>query len=1187
MTLKTLMLHSLRHHWRAHAGVVIGAAVASAALAGALVVGDSVRGSLRENSLRRLAGAWYALDAGEGTIGRQVLSAGWERSSSAGSNAASSRRLNTFSPGLVDSKPGVGGPGTVSLLALAGSAARPGGEARANHVQVFGVEADFLVFAGAQPSGGLKSDDLRKDAVVLNPALAAQLGARRGDEIILRIQRPGLVSLDAAVAGGQERELALRLKVAGVLPAETGGNLSLKSGGALPMNAFVDFDTLAGRVGMPGRANLVLTGPVGEVDRLPLTTIARCLREVRWYLNRYVWGRGLDWGLQPSAPDLVSGAESLDFLNERLRHGWTLADAGVKLEDAAAPWGLEVRSPRVFLDPAVAQAVTRLETTNCTPILTYLANLIACGPNATPYSMVTAAGPPYTPADLGPDEIVLTDWLAADLGAQAGAAIDLSYFRPDSGGGLVQATNRFRVRSIVPLQGIYADRQLMPDFPGLEKAETTQDWDAGFPLVYPIRPQDEAYWKAHRGTPKAFVGLAAGQKMWANRFGSLTSIRLATAPGMPAAEHSRQFGHRLMATLQPADVGLRFAPVREQALRAADQAQDFGQLFLGFSLFLVVAALILMALLFQFGLEQRAVEVGTLLALGFTVRRVRRLFLLEAAALALLGGILGTLGGVAYARAMLWGLTTVWRDAVGPSALQFYATAPTLVTGLFAGTIVGVLTLWFALRRQARRPATELLAGAPATGVDSSAGGGRLSRGRWIGPVTGLGAVALVGWTVVSGDTANAGAFFGAGALLLVSGLALAAVWLNRLSRRAGVNRLSLTECALRNCARRPTRSLATMALLASGSFVILSIGVFHLDAGREATRKTSGTGGFALIGESSLPVRGDLNTAAGRQAYNLSAEDMADAHVVSLRVRDGDDASCLNLNRAQRPRLLGVDPDALTGRFTFTQVAEGFDRRAGWALLKPGLSHPTRDAVERGVIPAIGDANSIQWALGRKVGDIMDYEDGRGRRFKLRLVGAVANSILQGSLVIDEAAFVEQFPEAGGYRLLLIDASASAAARAGTALSRALQDAGLEVTPAVRRLQAFNAVQNTYLGTFQVLGGLGLLLGSAGLGIVVLRHVLERRSELGLLAAIGFQQATIARMLRLEHFALLGAGLLIGLVAAIVAVLPALLSPATELPLGFLAMTLGGVLLNGLLWVVLAARYALRGNLVSVLREE
>ena len=254
----------------------------------------------------------------------------------------------------------------------------------------------------------------------------------------------------------------------------------------------------------------------------------------------------------------------------------------------------------------------------------------------------------------------------------------LSYYVVDSGSRLVERTNSFRVRQIVPLKGIYADRTLMPDFPGLAKAESTHDWDAGFPLVYPIRAKDEAYWKAYRGTPKAFVTLAAGQAMWANRFGTLTSIRYAV-PTNTFASTCRDVVYRnLLANLKPSDVGLQFQAVREQALKAASQGQDFGQLFLGFSFFLVVAALLLMALLFQFGLEQRAPEVGILLAVGLTPKKVRRLLLLEGVALALVGGVIGAVGGIAYAKAMLWGLTTVWRSAIGGADLQFHVTPETL-----------------------------------------------------------------------------------------------------------------------------------------------------------------------------------------------------------------------------------------------------------------------------------------------------------------------------------------------------------------------------------------------------------------------------------------------------------------------------------------------------------------------------
>jgi ABC-type antimicrobial peptide transport system permease subunit len=237
--------------------------------------------------------------------------------------------------------------------------------------------------------------------------------------------------------------------------------------------------------------------------------------------------------------------------------------------------------------------------------------------------------------------------------------------------------------------------------------------------------------------------------------------------------------------------------------------------------------------------------------------------------------------------------------------------------------------------------------------------------------------------------------------------------------------------------------------------------------------------------------------------------------------------------------------------------------------------------------IPAIGDANSIQWSLGKKLGDTIDYTDERGSAFRIRLVGAVANSILQGSLIIDETQFLQRFPNESGYRMLLISASKNDALRVSATLSRALQDTGLEITPAARRLNTFNAVQNTYLGTFQVLGGLGLLLGSAGLGVVVLRNVLERRGELAILTAVGFRRRALQVLVLTEHGALLGLGLGLGIVAAAVAVLPSLLRPGTALPYGSLALTLGGVLVNGILWTWLATCHALRGNLLATLRNE
>jgi ABC-type antimicrobial peptide transport system permease subunit len=1085
------------------------------------------------------------------------------------------------------------------------------------------------------------------ETAFINETLARRLAARQGVEIVLRVRKPSALGLDAAISPRNEDTVAVRLKIGAILPADILGDFGLTAQTTPPANLFLPLEFLADKVGVHDQANLLITGPICVERQISRWELLRY--RVAWWLwmhaPRFRAGQmGPMSALYRPDPSSVAGRVmlsvypnrsrpipddlALPWLNAELARAWLPEDAGLSVRTVEQPQEAtggvhirpfaEVTSSRIFLEPSIVAAALRPRTalltnryafqkdgpsdvafgqfvTNGVRVLTYLANLIRAGDQATPYSMVTAADGPFVPSDMRDDEILVNQWLADDLRVKPGDSVELSYYLVNSGSRLVQRTNAFRVRQIVPLTGIYADRTLMPEFPGLAKAESTHDWDAGFPLVFPIREKDEAYWKVYRGTPKAFVTLAAGQAMWANQFGSLTAIRYDVPTNILASTCREAVYRNLLANLQPSDVGLRFEPVRAQALKSAAQAQDFGQLFLGFSIFLVVAALLLMALLFQFELEQRAAEVGTLLALGFTPKQVRRLFLREGAMLALGGGLLGALGGLGYAKAMLWGLATVWRSAVGTSTLQFHATLATLVIGLFAGTIVALLTIWLTLRKQARQPARELLAGEV-----QSLKAKVQSRGGWVALAAGLAAVAIVGWALLQGERANAGAFFGAGALLLIAGLGWAAAWLGRLARQAGAVRLTLRGLGVRGCARRRKRSLATVALLACGSFLIVAIGVFRLDANRDAASRASGTGGFALIGEATMPVVRDLNTRSGREFFGLGAAELAGVNVVPLRVRAGDEASCLNLNRAQQPRLLGVKPELLAGRFTFANVAKGLDRRQGWELLVSGSSR-SRIAGEAltdksqianrkpqiAEVPAIGDANSIEWALAKKVGDTLDYTDEQGRAFKLRLVGAVANSILQGSLLIDEAEFVKRFPGESGCRMFLIDAPPNAVPQVSAALSRALEDVGLELTPAAERLNAFNAVQNTYLGTFQVLGGLGLLLGSAGLGVVVLRNVLERRGELGLLAAVGFRRRALQRLVLREHGTLLGLGLGLGVAAAVVAVLPAILSPGTQLPYASLALTLTAVLLNGLLWTRLATGYALRGNLLAALRNE
>ena len=285
------------------------------------------------------------------------------------------------------------------------------------------------------------------------------------------------------------------------------------------------------------------------------------------------------------------------------------------------------------------------------------------------------------------------------------------------------------------------------------------------------------------------------------------------------------------------------------------------------------------------------------------------------------------------------------------------------------------------------------------------------------------------------------------------------------------------------------------------------------------------------------------------------------------MRVRDGDDASCLNLNRAQSPRLLGVDPNAMSARNAFL-ADEDF-----WQLLTQELPD--------GVVPAlVGDADTMMWGLEKKVGDVLTYRDERGREWVVQLVGMLPMrlSVFQGTLLIAEERFVEAFPSEDGYRMFLLDEPVE---------PRRYERTGLDVAPSTDRLREFYAVESTYLAMFLVLGALGLAVGSMGMGVVVLRNVQDRRAETALLRVVGYRSVALWKLLFMEHGSLLAAGLGVGMVASVVAMVPAWVISKSQVSWGFLLGLLLVVVGCGMICMIAAVGVSLRGRVLKLLRNE
>jgi hypothetical protein len=389
---------------------------------------------------------------------------------------------------------------------------------------------------------------------------------------------------------------------------------------------------------------------------------------------------------------------------------------------------------------------------------------------------------------------------------------------------------------------------------------------------------------------------------------------------------------------------------------------------------------------------------------------------------------------------------------------------------------------------------------------------------------------ALVGWAARAERLPQTAGFFGGGSLLLMSAvLASRALIGGRPAAAAAIR--SVAALGRRGASFRPGRSALCVGLLAGATFVIVAVGAFRR---KGIDMSPSGeAGGYALFAWSLQPLDSDPGTAEGRAALGLSGDELRDVSIVGFRARRGEDASCLNLHRPQQPTVLAPGSAFLrAGRFSFqASLAEtAVERENPWLLLEG----EARD----GAIPTIADASALAYVLHRKLGDVLELGPGGAR---LRFVGALRPGLLQGEVLVGEGHFHKAFPSESGYRFFLVEAPAARVAAVASHLESRLGDFGLDVAEAAARLSAFHRVENMYISTFQALGALGLLLGTAGLAAVLVRNALEQRRELALLRAVGYEKAQLLTMVLAENALLLLLGFAAGALPALVAIEPVL----------------------------------------------
>jgi ABC-type antimicrobial peptide transport system permease subunit len=1152
MSTAQLLKRSLSYYWRTNLAVILGVAVAVAVLAGALLVGDSVRASLRDLVLQRLGKTTFV-----------VTSTGFVRDQLA-ADIQSDPEFTSSSFAA-----------TCPLISLPGTITHEPTKRVASSVKVYGVDDRFWKFHQQQRPAP------QNRSVLISRSLATELGTTAGDSMLLQVQKPTEIPLESLHSDKANLGKTIRLSVAEVLDADALGEFSIQPQQSGVRVVFVSLKLLQQELEEPDKVNLILIS-------------------------------------QQTNP---SGSTNSDSLTKILRRQHTLEDLGVSLRYVAHE---EVRAVSVEHDSKMinaplataAQQTAKELSERTSGLFSYLANSISSKGRSIPYSLITAIDEQTFQRLYRNDKnstalpsIILNDWAAKDLGVGDGDQITLEYYFWHEGGRLETRTENFTVVAVVPIAGLAADKDLVPEYPGITGSENLSDWNPPFPIdLKRVRQKDEDYWHQYRTTPKAFIPLEVGQKLWQSRFGGMTSIRLFSFPLDIPPQNPRfdikAFGERLKAVqdrmeqlndvreslktkLDPVGMGLAVLPVRQQGLEASRGATDFGEYFLYFSFFLVVSALLLMTLFFKLGVEQRIRELGTLRAIGFGPSKTRSLLLIEGLILSVSGSVLGLLGAIAYGQFMMFGLRTWWVDAVGTSALSLHVSPLSLVIGFVGGILAAVVCIAITLRALRRRSARSML-----TGSTSELRSDTDKRRKWITSLrlgilfTAVGSLLLLGVAVHL--VRQAAGFFGGGTLFLAALLCYQSSWL----RRRGHGLLSgqalwpIARTGFRNATYRPSRSVLCIALIASAVFIIVAVDSFRHREGPATHERKSGTGGFLLLAESVVPLVNDPNSREGQESLNLANIDSDPAlngvTFTRFRVQPGDDASCLNLYQPRNPKIVAPTDDFISsGRFNFQNSLATTNEETSnpWLLLNRQF--------DDGAVPVIADANSLTYVMHLKLGD--DFLLPRGSEtIRLRVVAALSDSLFQSELLMSEKNFVRLFPERQGYTFFLIDLpDAARAQNAATALEDRLSDFGFDVQPTSERLATFHRVENTYLSTFQMLGGLGLILGTIGLAAVLLRNVLERRRELALMRAVGYNSRHFTVMILSENALLLFAGVASGTVCALLAILPVVLARHGQFAQISLGLLLLAVLISGLAASIAATWVAIRTPLLAALRAE
>ena len=600
---------------------------------------------------------------------------------------------------------------------------------------------------------------------------------------------------------------------------------------------------------------------------------------------------------------------------------------------------------------------------------------------------------------------------------------------------------------------------------------------------------------------------------------------------------------------------------------ATEGADRLAQVFVLLSFFTIIAGVLLIVNIFVMLAEERKGEMGVARALGMRRKNLVQSFVSEGLLYALLSSVVGMFGGLLIAGVILWGFSQVFQGGFG-GGLVLTWTVSDLLTGFAIGFLITMATIGIASfrvsklnivrairdipepvpHRSTRRQiavgavlvalgalgtisslATKNLilqeAGPSALAIGLAVLTMRITSPRRVFTVAGILMLAwlLSPWKFFSTETADITLFILVGLLLILGGLLI--VLFNSESVLAVATRLfrsrtwrPVVRTAIAYPMNKKFRTGATLASIALVMFTIATMSCIQaMVSSSISTANYRESGGFQLLGSSAIPIP---NWDAAFSDYSRTPAGSA-----SIADQHGIPQARIRITPAAHPSveytssLIGV-PSSWTPPLPLQARAANYsDDAAAWAAIQanPDVAILDGSVVPNNFGPNFGSFSAV-------VGDLFRYTNATGATRNVRVIGILYEQFAQGLWVSASTVKADVRMEAASLFYFQVKEGVDVT-KAGHDLERYFLPYQL-LTLDIQGL--INQILETTMGVFNLLEAylaLGLIVGIAGLGVITMRNVVERRQETGALRALGFRKSMVLRsfLFELSFIALTG----------------------------------------------------------------